>query len=145
MANVTVRSERGYRATIHVRSHILIADEPEHEGGMDSGPTPTEMLLGSLGSCITITTQMFARRKNWPLESVSVELEMERFRREDYPTYSGEAPFVHEIRSRIQFEGPLTDEQRARLMVVSGKCPVHLTLTHPVFFVEKLVEQLPKG
>lgn len=144
MATVTVRSHEGYRSTIHIRNHILIADEPLHAGGTDSGPTPTEILLGSLGSCITITTKMFAQRKNWPLEGVSVELEMARIRREDYPSYTGEADFVHEIRSHIHFEGPLTDEQKARLMTVSGKCPVHLTLTHPVFFVEKQVEQLPK-
>jgi putative redox protein len=144
LATVTVRSQDGYRSAIHVRNHTIIADEPLAEGGMDSGPTPTEMLLGSLGSCITITTQMFARRKNWPLEGVAVELEMARIRREDYPAYTGEADFIHEIRTHIHFEGPLTDEQRARLMTVSGKCPVHLTLTHPVIFVEKLVERLPE-
>ncbi|MHB8627250.1 MAG: OsmC family protein [Aggregatilineales bacterium] len=145
MATVVVRSEQGYRTAIHTRNHVIFADEPIHDGGTDTAPTPMEMLLGSLGSCIVITTQMFALRKNWPLEGVSVELEMVRIRSEDYPSYTGDAAFVHEIRSQIHFEGPLTEEQRARLMTVSGKCPVHLTLANPVFFVEKLVEQLSEG
>ena len=145
MATVVVRSEQGFRTAVHARNHVFFADEPLSDGGTDTGPTPTEMLLGSLGSCIAITTRMFARRKNWPLENVSVELEIVRIPREDYPAYTGEAAFVHEIRSQIRFEGPLTEEQRARLMTVSGKCPVHLTLANPVFFVEKLVEQQPEG
>lgn len=145
MTSVVVRSAEGYRTAVHARNHVFFADEPLNDSGADSGPTPTEMLLGSLGSCIVITTQMFARRKNWPLESVSVALEIVRIAREDYPAYTGDAAFVHEIRSQIHFEGPLTEEQRARLMTVSGKCPVHLVLANPVFFVEKPVEQLSES
>src|SRR5579859_6523147 len=109
MATVVVRSEQGYRTAVHARNHTFFADEPLHDGGTDTGPTPTEMLLGSLGSCTAITTRMFARRKNWPLENVSIELEMVRISREDYPAYTGDAAFVNEIRSRIRFEGPLTE------------------------------------
>src|SRR5258707_10408149 len=98
-----------------------------------------EMLLGTVGACVAVTTRAYAQRKNWPLEGVTVELSIERHRREDYAAYVGEAAFVNEIRERIHFDGPLTDEQRARLMTVSRKCPVHLTLENPVFFVEQLV------
>lgn len=102
-----------------------------------------EILVGTVGACIAVTTRAYAKRKNWPLEGISVELEMERFKREDYPAYTGESPYIHEIRERIQFEGPLTDDQRARLMSVSTKCPVHLTLENPVFFVETLADEVP--
>ncbi len=98
------------------------------------------ILLGMVGACIAVTAQAYARRKGWPLEGVSVDLEMARIQREDYPDYTGDAAFVHEIRERIHFEGPLTDEQRDRLMVIAGKCPVHVTLENPVFFVSELGE-----
>jgi len=141
MPPIVVRSEQGYRTAINIRNHTIIADELLQDGGTDSGPTPMEILVGTLGGCIAVTARAFAQRKNWPLEGVSVELEMERFRREDYPAYTGEAPYINEFRAQIHFEGPLTDEQKARLMAVSGKCPVHLTLENPVFVVEELVEK----
>ena len=137
MPPITVCTEQGYRTAIHIRNHIVIADELIQDGGTDTGPTPMDILLGTVGACVAVTTQAYAQRKQWPLEGVSVELEMERIKREDYPAYKGEAAFVHEIRERIQFEGPLTDEQRARLMTVAGKCPVHLTLENPVFFTQQ--------
>jgi uncharacterized OsmC-like protein len=134
MGKILVHSERGYRTDIHIRQHTIIADEPIQAGGTDSGPTPMEMLLGTAGACIAVTTRAYAQRKGWPLEDVFVELEMERFKAEDYPSYSGDALYVHEIRETIKFEGPLTEEQKQRLLVIAGKCPVHLTLENPVFF-----------
>ncbi len=139
MSPITIRLEQGYRTTINIRQHTLIADELVQDGGTDTGPTPMEMLVSMAGACIAVTTRAYALRKNWPLEAVSVEVEMRRIKREDYPQYTGDAPYVHEIRERVHFEGPLTDEQKARLMAVAAKCPVHLTLENPVFFVDELV------
>ncbi|MBI1257887.1 MAG: OsmC family peroxiredoxin [Chloroflexi bacterium] len=138
---IVVRSEENYHTAIHIRHHTIIADELLQDGGSDEGPTPMEILVGTLGACIAVTTRAYAQRKNWPLEGISVEVDMERFKREDYPAYSGDAPYVNEVRERIEFEGALTDEQRARLMQIAAKCPVHLTLANPVFFVEQLVQQ----
>lgn len=142
MANVSVRTENGYRTAINVRNHTVFADEPLQDGGTDTGPTPMEMLLGTAGACIAVTTLVYAQRKGWALENVAVDLQMERIKREDYPSYTGEAAFVHEIRENIRFDGDLTDEQRERLMMVAGKCPVHLTLENPVFFVKQQAEAL---
>jgi putative redox protein len=139
MATITVRSEQSYRTSIQIRNHTIIADEPVHDGGDNEGPTPMEIMIGTVGACVAVTTRAYAQRKNWPLEGISVEVEMERIKREEYPDYTGDAPFVHEIRERILFEGPLTDEQKERLLVIAGKCPVHLTLANPVFFVQKQV------
>ncbi|MBZ0281580.1 MAG: OsmC family protein [Anaerolineae bacterium] len=141
LSPITVRTEQGYRTAIHIRHHTIIADEPVQDGGTDTGPTPMEMLLGTAGACIAVTTKAYAQRKGWPLEGVSVELEMERIRREDYPAYTGEAAFIHNIREHIHFEGPLSEEQKARLLVIAGKCPVHMTLENPVFFDETLAEE----
>ena len=142
MSPVSVRSEQGYRTAIHIRNHTVIADELIQDGGSDTGPTPMEILLGTVGACVAVTTQAYAQRKGWPLEGVSVDLEMERIRREDYPAYSGDAAFIHEISEHIVFQGPLTQEQRARLMVIAGKCPVHLTLENPVFFVQQGAKEI---
>lgn len=135
MGKITVKSEQGYRTAINIRQHTVIADELIQDGGTDTGPTPMEIMLGTAGACVVVTTKAYAQRKGWPLENVSVELDMERFKAEDYPTYSGPAKYVNEIREHIVFEGPLTDEQRERLYAIATKCPVHLTLENPVFFV----------
>lgn len=142
MSPITVRTEQGYRTAIQIRNHTVIADELIQDGGTDTGPTPMEILLGTVGACIAVTTRAYAQRKGWPLEGVSVELDMERIRREDFPAYTGDAAFVHEIREHVHFDGPLSDEQRARLLSIAGKCPVHLTLENPVFFSSQLVEEV---
>jgi len=136
MTKIAVRSLQGYQTAIKIRQHTVIADELLSDGGTDTGPTPMELLLGTAGACIAVTVRAYAQRKGWPLESVSVDLDMERIKREDYPAYKGEAAFIHEIREHVTFEGPLTDEQKERLHKVATKCPVHLTLENPVFFAE---------
>jgi putative redox protein len=145
MPAITARTETGYRTAIHIRNHTIIADELLQDGGTDTGPTPMEILLGTVGACIAVTTTAYAERKGWPLEGVSVELDMERIRGDSYPAYSGKAAFIHEICEHIGFEGPLTAEQRARLMFIAGKCPVHLALENPVFFTQHLVEHPVAG
>lgn len=138
--SIHVRSEQTYRTSIQIRQHTIIADELPQDGGSDEGPTPMEILVGTVGACIAVTTRAYAQRKGWPLEGVTVDVEMERFKREDYPAYSGDAAYINEVREEILFEGPLTDEQRKRLLAIAAKCPVHLTLENPVFFVEALAQ-----
>ena len=147
MTPIVVRTEEGYRTAIKVRDHTVIVDELIQDGGTDAGPTPMELLIGTAGACIAVTTRAYAQHKGWPLEGVRVELEAQRFKREEYPAYTGNAPYVNEIRERIAFEGPLTDEQRERLMKIAAKCPVHLLLEYPVYFVDELVrgEALAQG
>lgn len=137
MAKTTVRLGReGYRTDIQVRNHTVHADEPTDAGGTDTAPTPTELLLGALGSCIAITARLYAVRKGWPLEGVDVALDVQRFAGKEYAAYSGDAAFVHEIRQEIVFHGPLDDEQRARLLEIASRCPVHRIVESPAFFVD---------
>jgi len=137
MTTVRVSTDAGFRAVAKARQHVWYADETVEGGGSDTGPTPPEMLLGSLGSCMAITAQMYAKRKNWPVEKIEVNLELERFNAAQYPGYQGNAQFVHEIREQVIIHGDqLSDEQRARLVEIAGKCPVRRVLANPTFFVE---------
>ncbi|MBZ0301327.1 MAG: OsmC family protein [Anaerolineae bacterium] len=137
MAKATVRLGReGYRTEIKVGNHTIYADEPLDSGGTDTGPTPMQMMVGALGACIAITARLYAERKGWPLEGVDVGLDMERYSAKEYAGYEGSAAFIHEVRNHIVFRGPLSDEQRQRLMDIATKCPVHRALENPAFFVD---------
>ncbi len=131
----------GYRTDVQVRGHTFHADEPMQDGGTDLAPTPMELMLGALGSCMAMTARMYAERKGWPLEGVEVSLDIERFSGKDYATYTGDANFVHEIRKQIQFLGPLDAKQRERLLEIAGRCPVRRAVENPAFFVEELIEE----
>jgi len=85
---------------------------------------------------------MYAQRKGWKLERVEVDLENKRLKKEDYPAYTGDAPFVHEVTKRIALIGDLDDEQRARLMEIGTKCPVSRLITEPAFINDMLLENL---
>ncbi len=136
MAKATVRlGQQGLRTDIQIRNHTIYADEPVDDGGTDTAPTPTELLMGALGSCMAITARLYAQRKGWPLEGVEVALDVERFAGKEYAGYEGNAAFVHEVRNQIVFHGPLDDEQRARLLDIASRCPVHRIVENPAFFV----------
>ena len=114
-------------------NHILITDEPLEAGGEDAGPDPYTLLLAALGSCISMTTTLYARRKAWPLERVTVRLRSERIHASDCVecTRTTEG-YAHRIQRAVSFDGDLTDEQRARLQEIAHKCPVHKTLTSEI-------------
>jgi putative redox protein len=126
---VTVRSAGAlYAQEVTLGEHRLTADEPAALGGGDSGPNPYELLLASLGTCTSMTLQMYARRKQWPLEGVTVRLRIDRIHAadcEDCETTEGK---VDRVDREIELVGPLTAEQRAALLVIADKCPVHRTL-----------------
>jgi len=118
-------------------NHILITDEPLEAGGEDAGPDPYTLLLAALGSCISMTTKLYAKRKGWPLERVIVRLRQERIHAADcQECTSGDEGYVHRILRSVTFEGNLSDEQRTRLQEISHKCPVHKTLTSEIMITE---------
>ena len=110
----------------------LVADEPRDEGGDDLGPTPYELLTWALGACTGMTIQLYARRKGYALEEVAVQVEHERIHREDCEDCETEGDgYIQHFHRRIVLRGQLNDEERADLLRVAAKCPVHKTLLEP--------------
>ena len=113
---------------IRAGKHRLRADEPASVGGDNSGPTPYDLLLAALGACTSMTVRMYARRKKWPLDRVSVHLTHAKVHAEDCADCETRDGKIDEIDRRISFAGDLDDAQRQRLMEIADKCPVHRTL-----------------
>jgi putative redox protein len=133
---VNVKTKSGLQTVASARDLEWYADEPLEDGGTNTGPTAMEALAGALGSCMIITTELYARRKQWPLEAMEVHIELERFNGSEYPGYTGDSQYVHQIREKVVLHGDqLNDEQRVRLMEITTKCPVRRVLTTPTFFV----------
>lgn len=136
-SNVVTVTESGrgpYGQRIVVGNHELAADEPEPTGS-DTGPTPYDLLLASLGSCISMTVRMFAERREWPLASVTVRLTHARIHARDCAECESENSMVDRIERDVRLEGDLDDNQRRKLLEIAGKCPVARTLTSETVIV----------
>jgi putative redox protein len=118
-----------YTHHVLVRQHELVVDEPPEEGGDDEGPSPLELLAGSLAACTAITMELYAKRKGWDLGPVEVECQY------SLPTERGGATHF-ELMLRLSDE--LAPEQVERLRVIAAKCPVHRTLEGDVTFAERV-------
>ena len=129
VGTVTVQgSASGFAQAISIGQHRLIADEPVSVGGTDTGPNPYDLLLAALGSCTSMTVAMYARRKKWPLEAVTVHLRHSRVHAADCEACETQVGLLDHIDREVEFSGALSDEQRARLLDIANKCPVHRTL-----------------
>ena len=138
--SVVVRgSAAGFAQEIHAGRHRIVADEPASAGGTDTGPSPYDLLLAALGACTSMTVAMYARRKAWPLEEVTVHLRHSKIHAADCAECETKEGMLDRIERDIHFTGPLTDEQRAKLLEIANKCPVHRTLTSEIDIVSRAV------
>jgi putative redox protein len=119
----------GFTQEIAVEPHQLTLDEPKDMGGDDEGPTPFDLLLAALGSCTSITVTLYAQRKSWPLQGVIARLRHSRIHAEDCAECETKEGKIDRIELDIEFAGPLSSEQRSKLLEIAKKCPVHRTLT----------------
>jgi uncharacterized OsmC-like protein len=131
MGEVTVTSLSGLRNEVRFgEGQTFTTDEPLEFGGEGAGPDPYTLLLAALGSCISMTVTLYARRKSWPVGRVTVRLLQRREHAKDCAECEtkGDA-FIHRIERSVSIEGALDEEQRARLQEIAHKCPIHRTLT----------------
>jgi len=120
--------DTGYVTEIKAGSHVLVADEPVAVGGTNQGPTPYDLLAASLGACTGMTLRMYADRKKWPLESVTVRLRHQKVHAADCRQCNTTEGRVDHIEREIIIEGALDADQRQRLLEIADRCPVHRTL-----------------
>lgn len=138
MSEVVVTSQTNLRNEVRYgEGHTFITDEPIAAGGEDDGPDPYTLILAALGSCISMTVNLYARRKQWPLESVTVRLRQNRIHAKDCEQCAqNKEGYIHRIERAVSFTGPLNEEQLARLQEIAHKCPVHKTLSSEIVITD---------
>lgn len=134
MDEVTVTSLKNLQNEVsYGDGRTFVVDEPASVGGEGAGPDPYTLLLAALGGCTSMTVMMYARRKEWNLERVSVKLSQQRVHAKDCHDCDTDTDgFVHRIERSVTLEGDLNEEQRKRLLEISRLCPVHKTLTSTI-------------
>ena len=109
-------------------NHHTLADEPLAYGGTNNGMTPYGFLSAGLGACTSMSIRMYARRKKWPLDNVVVDVSHNKVHAQDADNDQGYR--IDTFRREIRLDGDLDDAQRARLLEIADRCPVHRTLEH---------------
>lgn len=135
---VTRTGKTGYLTEVLVNGHSLVADEPMAAGGSDMGPTPYDYLVAGLGACTSMTLRMYADRKNWPLDAITVRLKHQKIHADDCETCETANGMLDQIDREIELSGQLDDQQRRRLMEIADRCPVHRTLRSEVLINSRL-------
>jgi putative redox protein len=133
----------GFVTEIIARGHLLIADEPESVGGTAKGPTPYDYLLASLGACTAMTLRIYADRRGWPLEEVTVRLWQSRVYEKDCEDCATKSVGIDQIEREVGLAGPLTEEQQEGLLQIADRCPVGQTLARGIRIVPARAARLP--
>ena len=134
MIEVVTSTDGSFRVAATDGTHHGVMDEPVEKGGGGAGLSPQQAFAAALGGCTAITLKMYSARKEWPLEDVKITVTIE-------PADRGDPESTNRFVQTVELIGDLDDEQRERLRVIAGKCPVHKYLEGPNTFEERLVER----
>jgi putative redox protein len=137
---VAEAGEGRFAQLVTMGQHRLRADEPVSVGGDDSGPGPYDLLLAGLGACTSMTVRMYAEQKKWPLEHVTVDLKHDKVHAADCAECETREGKIDKIERVLTLAGDLDDAQRARLLEIANKCPVHRTLHSEVWIPTTLAK-----
>lgn len=128
MPTVFLRSGPNFQQEISIGDHVIFADEPFDVGGDDTGPDPYSLLLSALGACTAITMQMYAQRKQLPLQGLEIALTHASDYRKDCESCDDKPIKIAKLTVTITLHGPLAPEQQERLHAIAKRCPLHQTL-----------------
>ncbi|VXB09059.1 bifunctional alpha/beta hydrolase/OsmC family protein [Nocardioides sp. AX2bis] len=118
----------GYAHRARAGRHTWLLDEPLDVGGADTGPAPYDVLLSALGACTSMTMRMYARRKGWDYRPSRVTLRHGRIHASDCETCETTSGHVDRVHRHIELDPSLPEDQRAALLSIADRCPVHRTL-----------------
>jgi uncharacterized OsmC-like protein/alpha/beta superfamily hydrolase len=138
VVQVTETRQGKFQQQVTIGPHRLVADEPVDVGGMDSGPTPYDLLLAGLGACTAMTLRLYAEAKGLPLARVSVALTHAKTYATDCADCATKEGRIDRIERVITLEGDLDDAARAKLLEIANKCPVHRTLASEMWIPTRL-------
>lgn len=136
---VAARTTEGLRTELLANGFDLTADEPASLGGTDAGPTPYDLLAAALASCTSMTLRLYADRKGWPLEAAEVHVGHTKAHAKDGTTAAGGR--VDRFDRTLELYGPLDEAQRARLLEIANRCPVHRSLEAGAIEVETRLQR----
>ena len=142
-APVIVRSRGNFRNEVQAGPHRFVLDEPGSAGGTDAGPTPYDAMAASIGGCTSMTLHFYAKREGIPLEGVDATVTHDRQYAKDCADCMSQDGYVHRFRVELKLYGPLSEEQRQKLLDVAKRCPVVKTLQSQIKVDDVLAPTTP--
>lgn len=139
---VQVHTGQGFQTAIVANGFSLLADEPASMGGTETGPTPYDFVCAGLGACTSMTLRMYADRKEWSLESIEVQVTHAKVRASERDPLADGNARIDQFKRVIRLNGELSGEQRARLVEIADRCPVHRTLEGQAWISTALVDSV---
>ncbi|TAI49213.1 bifunctional alpha/beta hydrolase/OsmC family protein [Flagellimonas allohymeniacidonis] len=132
--------EDGFTTPMKVGDHYMVADEPADFGGNNFGPSPYELVSAGLSACTAMTVQMYARHKGWPLENIEVHTSYSKSHAQDCANCEADSAKIDTFQREIRLTGDLDEQQKAKMMQIADKCPVHRTLHSPTQVINTLLD-----
>lgn len=134
-----LEKDDGFTTSMKAGNHSFLADEPTKAGGKNYGPNPYQFLSSGLAACTSMTLQMYAKRKKWPLENVETHVYYSREHYVDGENYEEKNSKIDTFKREIKLYGALEDKQKQRLLEIADRCPVHKSLTSETQITTKLI------